>query len=305
MAGVNDGKPFRFDQLADLGITRDQLRRMLREGEVRRVLHRVYVGGESLDDRDLRVASLRLVLPKDGVVCLDSAAWVLGVDTFAPSDRMNLVPSAMVRHGAVRVQGRGVRCIEGYLSSDDVMLVSGVPVTTPVRTVCDLLRRARRPWALAAADGMAHAGLIRPREVQAALAPLTGYPGIRQARELARLIEPATESSGESIQRLRLIDAGFPRPVPQYVVADTRGRELARLDNAYPAALVACEHDGVLHHTEPEDRSRDLARRSMLTDTRGWRFAVTTRATLFGRDDRFERAVGSMLGCRPRLPRQW
>ena len=305
MAGVNDGRPFRFDQLADLGITPDRLRRMLLEGEVRRVLHRVYVDGETLDDRDMRIASVRLVLPKDGVVCLDSAAWVLGVDTFAPSDRLNLVPSAMVPHGSVRARGRGVRCIEGYVAPDDVMLVWDVPVTTPVRTVCDLLRRARRPWALAAADGMAHAGLVRPRDVRAKLAPLTGYPGIRQARELSRLIEPAAESSGESIQRLRLIDAGLPRPVPQYVVADTRGRELARLDNAYPAALVACEHDGVLHHTEREDRSRDLARRSMLTDTRGWRFAVTTRATLFGRDDQFERAVGAMLGCRPRLPRQW
>jgi hypothetical protein len=108
MAGVNDGKPFRFDQVADLGITPEQLRRMLREGEVRRVLHRVYVDGESVDDRDLRVASLRLVLPKGGVVCLDSAAWVLGVDTFAPSDRMNLVPCAIgtARDGTSAGQGR-------------------------------------------------------------------------------------------------------------------------------------------------------------------------------------------------------
>jgi hypothetical protein len=305
MARLNDGRPFRVNQLADLGLTPERLRRMLHERAVRRVLHGVYVDGEVLDERDLRVASLRLVLPKDGVFCLGSAAWVLGVDTFAPSDRFDLTPSAMVPHGAVRAQGTGVRCIEGYLSAEDVTLVSGIPVTSPVRTACDLLRRARRPWALAAADGLAHAGLVSPREVRAALSPLVGYPGIRQARELAQLIEPAAESSSESVQRLRLIDAGFPRPVPQYVVLDTRGRELARLDNAYPAALVACEHDGAVHHTEAEDRMRDLQRRDLLTQTRGWRFVVSTRTSLFGRDDQFERAVGSLLGCRPRLPRQW
>jgi hypothetical protein len=305
MAPLNDGNPFRYNQLADLGVTRERLRRLLREGEVRRVLHRVYVDAQRLDDRDLRVASLRLVLPADGVFCLGSASWLYGVDTFAPSERFDLVPSVMVPHGTVRAQGTGVRCIEGYLSAEDVTSVGDVPVTTPVRTACDLLRRARRPWALAAADGLAHAGLLTPRQVRAALEPLAGFPGIVQARELAGLIEPATESSGESVQRLRLIDAGFPRPVPQYVVTDTRGREVARLDNAYPAALIACEHDGAIHHTETEDQERDADRRSLLTQVWGWRFVVTTRATLFGRDDEFERTVGELLGRRPLLPRQW
>jgi hypothetical protein len=76
MAPFNDGNPFRYNQLADLGVTPERLRRLLREGEVRRVLHRVYVDAQRLDDRDLRVASLRLVLPADGAFCLGSALWL-------------------------------------------------------------------------------------------------------------------------------------------------------------------------------------------------------------------------------------
>jgi hypothetical protein len=302
---INDGRPFRCDQSASLGVSPDGLRRLLRDGVLRRVVHGVYIDAEVADDRDARVASLALVLPKDGVFCLGTASWLLGVDTFAPSERFDLVPTAMVPHGSVRGQRRGVRCIEGYLSNADVTHVGNVPVTSPLRTACDLLRRARRPWALAAADGMTHAGLVTPRDIRTRLGSLAGYPGIVQARALSHLIEPKAESSAESVQRLRLVDAGFPRPVAQHAITDTRGREVARIDNAYPAALVACEHDGVAHHSELEDLARDEQRRRWLTETRGWRFVLTNRFTLFGRDDAFERKVGELLDRRPRLPRQW
>ncbi|MDQ3629583.1 MAG: hypothetical protein M3419_12385 [Actinomycetota bacterium] len=306
MSLINGGKPFRYDQIDGLAMSPDRLRQLVRERELRRVVHGVYIDSSVLDSRDVRVKSLALVLPLHGVFCLGTASWVLEVDTFAPSERYDLVPTAMVPHHRVRVRDtRGARCIEGYLSTGDVMMIGGVPITTATRTACDILRRMRRPWALAGADALLHAGLTDRERIRDALDPLVGFPGIVQARELARLSEPAAESSGESIQRLRLIDAGFPRPRPQHVVRDSRGRELARLDNAYPAALVACEHDGAQHHTEAEDRQHDEQRRTHVSHTYGWRFVVTTRSNLFGKDDTFEREVGALLGFTPRLPRRW
>jgi very-short-patch-repair endonuclease len=46
-----------------------------------------------------------------------------------------------------------------------------------------------------------------------------------------------------------------------------------RLDLAYPQARIAIEYDGRDHHTSPEDRSRDEARRTWLRG-RGWTVVV-------------------------------
>lgn len=233
-----------------------------------------------------------------------SAAWVLGVDTFAPSARFDLTPDWMVPHGATRSVRRGVRFVEGYLKPADIVVVDRLPMTNPTRTASDLLRRLRRPWALAAADGLAHAGLTTAAEIQAYIQPLRGFPGIVQARELAPLIELRTESSGESIARLRLVDGGLGRPQPQYLVMDRTGRAVARVDLAYVAARVICEHDGAEFHSHEDDQARDERQRRYLTEVLGWRVVVSTRQTLFGQDNAFEREVGAHLGIEP-APRRW
>lgn len=173
---LNEGAPFRADQLSDLGLSRKKLRHLLSEHEVRRVFHRVYVATAATDCRDLRIRALDLVMPPHGVLYGSTAAWTLGVDTFAPADRFLLKPACVVPHGASRCKTRGVRCVEGYIADSDVMEICGLRLTKPVRTTADLLRTLRRPYAISAADGLAHAGHITPREVTRYLKRLKGYP---------------------------------------------------------------------------------------------------------------------------------
>jgi hypothetical protein len=231
---VNNGMPFRSDQLMDLGLSRREFRRRLDEHEVRRVFHGVYVAMAVPDSRELRINALHLVMPPHAILYGSTAAWVLGVDTFAPSDRFLLRPACVVPHGASRCRTNGVRCVEGHVRGFDVMELDGLRLTTPVRTAADLLRTMRRPYALSAADGMAHAGLVTAEQVRGYLSRLKGYPGIVQARELAVLIEPRHESGGETWQNLRLLDAGYPPPEPQYRVYDHKGRLIARLATRTP-----------------------------------------------------------------------
>lgn len=302
---INDGAPFRTDQLDELGLSRKMLQALVNEHEVRRIFHRVYVAAGVPDSRHLRVRAVHLVMPPHGVLYGSTASWLLGVDTFAPADRFLMVPACVVPHGATRCKTNGVRCIEGYIPESDVTELDGLRLTTPVRTTADLLRTLRRPYALSAADGMARAGHVTAGEVASYLKRLKGYPGIVQARELAVLIEPLHESAGESWQNLRLVDAGYPRPTPQHEVFDHRGRFIARLDHAYPEQRVGIEYDGAEFHDHEADAGRDQERRTYLRDTLGWRLILNRKDAVLGKDDSFERQVGAYLGLAPQLPRIW
>jgi hypothetical protein len=133
---------------------------------------------------------------------------------------------------------------------------------------------------------------------------LKGYPGIVQARSLSHLVEPLAASAGESWQRLRILDAGLPRPTAQYEVVDHLGRTFF-LDHAYPEVLVGVEYDGRQFHTGDADVTHDAERRSDLSDLLGWRWSIARREDIFGMSTHFEERLGELLGIRPILPRRW
>ncbi len=72
----------------------------------------------------------------------------------------------------------------------------------------------------------------------------------------------------ETRTRLVIVDSGLPRPVAQYVIRDSEGRFIARVDLAYPVERVALEYEGD-HHRERATFRRDIARVNALT-TLGW-----------------------------------
>ena len=168
----------------------------------------------------------------------------------------------------------------------------------------DLLRGLYRPYALSAADAFARAGLIVVDEVINYVHRLKGYRWIVQARSLAVLIDGRAESPGESWQRLRIHDAGFPPPTPQFEVVDATGL-LRRLDLAYPELLIGSEYDGREFHTLRDDRIHDQERRADLTGRFGWRWVNADRSRIFGPDPAFELELGVLLNIPPVLPRRW
>ncbi|MDQ3325369.1 MAG: type IV toxin-antitoxin system AbiEi family antitoxin [Actinomycetota bacterium] len=301
----NEGRPFTRSQAADLGLRAAELREAVRWGALRRVLQSVYVDEGVPDSRDLRAASLHLVMPAKAVLFGTSAAWVLGIDAFQPAERFVLTPECVVPHGTGRCRRAGVHTVEGAIEPADVTEIDGLRTTVPERTAVDLLRRLRRPFALSSADALAQAGFVSADGLQHRIDGLRGYPGIVQARQLARWVEPLTESPGESWTRLRLLDAGFPRPVAQHWVLGRDGQRRYRLDIAYPHVLVGCEYDGVLDHSDGADVRADTSRRAWLRDVRRWRLMILHKSDVLGHDPWLESEVGRLLGMEPVLPRRW
>lgn len=301
---INDGEPFTVAMARDLGWRRREIDAAVAEGRIRRTVRGVYVDGHIPDSRRLRLQTVKLVIPDQAVACNETASWLLGVDTFKPSQRFLLEPTFLVPHGSSRIRAAGIRCRQANIESEDVTFTDGVHHTTALRTTSDLLRRLYRPYALAAADGMARAGLVGTEEVQDFVARLKGYPGIVQARSLSHLVEPFAQSPGESWQRLRILDAGFPRPVAQLEVFGRDGERYI-LDHAYPEVLIGAEFDGREFHTSPLDVDHDQERRNELSAAYGWRWSVARREDIFGVSTVFEEQLGAHLGMRPLLPRRW
>lgn len=302
---INDGKPFLLAETTNDRRPESEVRKLLDAHVIRRVFRGVYVDTRTADCRALRVAAVQLVMPPGAVFYGATAAFLWGVDVFSPRDRFNFVPQCVVPHHSSRCDRLFVRCVEGYLPTADLTDIDGLMVTNPVRTTVDLLRALWRPYALAAADSMAHAGLVSRESVQSYVARMRKYPGIVQARQLAPLIDSRVESPGESWQRLRLVDAGLEIPEPQIEIFDQYGNLLFRLDNGYREAKVGTEFDGREFHSDVEAKMRDAERRDILRSVYGWRLLPARREDIFGDDPSFEMQIGRWLGVPPRLPRPW
>ena len=99
----------------------------------------------------------------------------------------------------------------------------------------------------------------------------------RNARRALRVLDPRSESPGESRARALLVLNGVPRPECNRDII-VRGEWLARVDMCWPEARLIVEYDGLVHLSESR-RRRDAQRRNLLQDA-GWLVIVLTAADL-------------------------
>jgi hypothetical protein len=262
-------RPFTLTQAAESGMSRSRLSRMLRERTVRRVLQGVYAHQTLADDYDCRLQSLSLVMAPHVIVCGRTAAWLYGVDTFRYAE-LEILPPIETCVLPSRSRLRRKRCKGGRRDLDDTdyLCRADIFVTSPLRTALDLGCELRRRDALATLDWFLRLGLVTRKLLIAALPRFSGRRGVIQLRELVALADGRAESPGESRTRLALIDEGLPIPELQWTVS-SRGRDLYRLDLAYPKHRVCVEYDGEAFHDSPDDQAHDQARRQWLRD-HGW-----------------------------------
>jgi hypothetical protein len=167
----------------------------------------------------------------------------------------------------------------------------------------DLLRYAPPFIGLAAADRFAGLGLVTPEAVQAEIDRWRGGRFASRARRLAGLIEPASESAGESWLRLRIIDAGFPRPEVQiWVPEECPGAY--RLDLGYRRSRKGIEYDGEKFHDSPDQRRADTVRHRRLELEYDWDIVAVGRGEVLGTSMALEYALGEFLGMEPTIRRR-
>jgi predicted transcriptional regulator of viral defense system len=139
------GAFFRPSQVGEAGISRDQLRTLLRRGEVEHVARGLYrlADAEPTEDYSLAMACARV---PSSIVCLLSALRVHGIGTQAPAEVWLAIPHKARRPRLERPRLRIVR-FSGPAWSYGVQPTTfeGVParITTPARTVADCFRLER------------------------------------------------------------------------------------------------------------------------------------------------------------------
>lgn len=136
---------FTSAQARALGVDRVALARLAKRGQVERVLHGVYRSGgaPSLREGDVLAAWMSLEPetpsyerdrgPGGFTASLNTAAWLHGLGELNPT------PIVFSHPGRRQTRREGLSFIDRELDGGDVTVVSGIPATTPARTVLDLI----------------------------------------------------------------------------------------------------------------------------------------------------------------------
>lgn len=264
--------------LAD-GWSDGELARLTRNGAWKRIRRGAYVVG-ALPDRasarhrlliDATMAGLRR-LP--AVVSHQSAAVLLGMPLWDVAlDRVHITRTPPAWNDA----GRYLCCHVARLRDDDVVIVGGVAVTSPVRTALDLARSLPYETAVVVLDAALHEGLLSPDVLRERLPDLLGVPGSRAAARAVGATDSRSESVGESRSRIALHRLGLAPSDLQLEVRTVDGRLIARTDFAWREARLVGEFDGRIKYgrllrpgQDPGDAVFEEKRREDAIRDEGW-----------------------------------
>lgn len=221
-----------------------ELARAERRGELVRLRRGSYLRAADLPsdpaDRHRRLVAATWPLLGEGAVLSHcSAAALHGLPLWtAPFGKVQLT----------RTSGRGkcrgeVHVHVAPLTSLEVVVLGGTPVTSLARTVVDLGRTLPLVDAVAAGDAALRVGLSR-EELGWVLDQARGRPGVEAARRAVAALDPRSESAGESASRVVLHRIGLPPSDLQFEVLDELGRFVARCDFVWEQQRTLGEFDG-------------------------------------------------------------
>lgn len=245
------------EELAAGRVTRHELRRWYTP------LYRgVYTRRDAtLSLRDRAIAAW-LASGRKGVVAGVAASALHGAPWVDPDVPVELV-GARIRPQPGLVP-RGDR-----IANDEITRVSGLPVTSRVRTAFDIGRHLERTEAVARLDALMWNQTFSRADVLALGDRYPRAPGLRRLLELVPLIDGGAESPRESSLRLWLLDAGLPQPETQIPVLHGSTAPVAFLDMGWRDFKVAAEYDGDHHRKSRRQYVKDIARLRML-EALGW-----------------------------------
>jgi hypothetical protein len=282
-------EPFSRAELHDIGTSPAALRRARRDGEVRSIVRGVFVRSDVPDSLALRAHAVAKVVRPHHVVTDRTAAWLHGIDVHAYAEHEGAPPvetCALRGHEPTELAGVDGRTRD--LRPDDVMVLDGLRVTTPLRTALDLGCCLHRREAYAALCAFARRFGLTAQDLTRSLGRYRRRRGVVQLRSIVGLVDPRFESPREAWTFLAIADAGITLPEPQ-VWIEIDGVPTYRLDLAYRRRRVCVEYDGEEAHAGQE--SYDAARRRWLRDN-DWTVVVLRNGDFSG--DRLDRWLGEL-----------
>jgi hypothetical protein len=260
------------------GMGWNEIARRCRNGQWRALFRGVYYlpadSGAAIPVRAQIRAGLLAAGPGATAV-LTSAGYLHGLP-YLPEDPAVQVSVPGERN---RLDQPGLLVRQLVIPDHDRALVAGMPATSPVRTVADLVLRLNRFDAVAIVDGALRAGLLEESDRWLVAARLRGRRGAVRGRRCLALADGRAASPLETRIRLVCVDGGVAPEELQYAVCDEHGRVLAVGDLAWPSRRVIVEADGGLVHGTAAALYHDRRRQNELA-ARGWTVIRFTWADL-------------------------
>ena len=185
-------------------------------------------------------------------------------------------------------KGRGVTGHRLHLAAEDLTTYSGIRLTSPVRTWCDLAVLLREEELVAAGDNLlwhrrSDDSRVDWDELRAAARRHGGRRGRPVIRSSLQLLSERADSFPESVMRVRMIRAGLPIPDVNLELYDEHGRFLAMPDLSYPRYFLSFDYEGDHHRTDAVQWEKDIARVPRLEQSK-WHHTRMSKADL--RDSR-------------------
>jgi Protein of unknown function (DUF559) len=246
---------------------RKRLEHALRVGVLRPLWCGVVVEADRVLDVHTRSAAALLTTNRDAVICGPTAALLHGCTALTSADTHVLVPYS--RNPKKR---QGLVVHHGSFYRDQIAVLDGLRVLSLAQVIADLLCLATPADALAVGDEALRMAEPRCDDFRKVVADrIQARPDPRgsvRGTFLWQLASPRAESAAESWTRMMLIEQGFPLPEVNFCILSPAGRELYRLDLAWPGLRIAVEYDGHAAHAGREEqdaaRDEDLRRRGWI-----------------------------------------
>jgi hypothetical protein len=286
IASEQDGA-LTYAQALGAGLTAGQVRQLVCDGRWRRPFRGSYLLPNAHPVRGRARAAL-LVHP-GAVVCGITAARLHRFDAIpeeSPGEPVHLLAPP----GSPHSRRTSIVMHREHVQDGQVVRVRGLPVTSPARTLADLVLTMWRDDAVALVDAALFARVVADvADVREAVAGRRRY---RRVEPWWSLVDGRAESPLETRLRLLLTDAGFaPEELQHPVRLD--GRPFARLDLAWPSRGVCLEADGGWVHSRPEALFHDRHRQNLLM-ARGW---TVLRATWWDLPENGGNVVETIAGA--------
>lgn len=246
----------------------------LSEGMLRSARWNHEIHGVRSAKRDLRLVDrcrmLALRIPDGAIYSHITAALLHGIPLPWTLESSRLLHVAVVPPSR-GLTSRGVRGHELDVTAADVVLWSGIRLTSAARTWCDLAATLSLPDAVAAGDYVIHRQLplASITELRKVAERFVGRRGVRTIRAALALLNDRSESRPESILRVIIVLGGLPSPLINHTIVDTDTGKAVRPDFSFAESKTILEYQGDYHRSKQQWR-KDMTRRAKL-EAVGWK----------------------------------
>lgn len=182
-----------------------------------------------------------------------------------------------------------IRSHRGVIEDGDLVERDGLLIMSPVRAALEYTTISDVEHSLVEVDDLLHRKLVDLAALRARYASMTQWPGSLITDLVLRLADGRSESVGETRARYLVWSQGLPAPEVNYPIVDESGREVARVDLAWPELGLFLEFDGKVKYERllrlGEKASdvvvREKKREDMICRLTGWRCIRIVWADLY------------------------